>query len=148
MKNKKKNEKAPRSVGKMIYSALSVFLILIFLVAVASGIFQIRDRLSGNDYDYYSEADYLRRLRNEDYPGLLELTQDDSRAGKAYEGDVPECRAVAMYYEAAMFCHAYEKAGDAEKASSQKEKMERFAREAGSYAFYTEKIDALFENLP
>ena len=76
------------------------------------------------------------------------MTQDDSRAGKVYEGDIPECRAVAMYYEAAMFCHAYERAGEQDKAALQKERMERFAQEAGSYAYYTEKIDDLFEKEP
>lgn len=146
MKNKKKNGKAPVSGGRALFGAISAFLILIFLIAMTAGIAQIRDRLSEDEYDYYDEASYLNRLRNEDYAGLLEMTQDDSRAGKAYKGEIPECRAVAMYYEAAMFFHAFEKAGEEEKAALQKEKMEHYAQEAGGYAYYTEKIDALFES--
>ena len=148
MKNKNRNGKEPRSAGRVLYSILSVFLILFFLIAAGAGIAQIRERLSSDGYDYYEEAYYLRHLRNEDYPALLEMTQDDSRAGKVYEGDIPECRAVAMYYEAAMFYHAYERAGEQDKAALQKERMERFAQEAGSYAYYTEKIDDLFEKEP
>ncbi len=148
MKNKNRSGKAPLSVGRVLYSALSIFLILIFLIAVGGGIAQIRSRLSSDGYDYYDEASYLRRLRNEDFAGLLEMTQDDAGAGKDYKGEIPECRAVAMYYEAAMFFHAYEKAGEKGKAAIQKERMERFVQEAGTYAYYTEKIDALFEKEP
>jgi hypothetical protein len=148
MKNKTRNGKAPLTPGRILYRLLSGFLILIFLIAVAAGIGQIRDRLSPDGYDYYEESYYLNRLRNEDFAGLLEMTRDDVRSGKVYEGDIPQCRALAMYYEAAMFRHAYEKAGDEEKAGMQKERMDRFAREAGEYDYYTEKIDALFEREP
>lgn len=145
MKNKRRNSGSQRPLGRFFYSAVTVFLLLIFLTAMAGGIFRIRDRLSSDEYDYYDEASYLNRLRNEDYAGLLEMTRDDSRADKVYKGDIPECRAVAMYYDAAVFFHAYEKAGDAENAARQKERMDKFEQEAGSYAYYTEKIDALFE---
>ncbi|MGX8686559.1 MAG: hypothetical protein ACSW8K_01990 [bacterium] len=145
MKNKRRNSGSQRPLGRFLYSAVTVFLLLIFLTAMAGGIFRIRDRLSSDEYDYYDEASYLNRLRNEDYAGLLEMTRDDSRADKVYKGDIPECRAVAMYYDAAVFFHAYEKAGDAENAARQKERMDKFEQEAGSYAYYTDKIDALFE---
>lgn len=145
MKNKRRNSGSQRPLGRFLYSAVTVFLLLIFLTAMAGGIFRIRDRLSSDEYDYYDEASYLNRLRNEDYAGLLEMTRDDSRADKVYKGDIPECRAVAMYYDAAVFFHAFEKAGDAENAALQKERMDKFEQEAGSYAYYTEKIDALFE---
>ena len=145
MKNKRRNSGSQRPLGRFFYSAVTVFLLLIFLTAMAGGIFRIRDRLSSDEYDYYEEASYLNRLRNEDYAGLLEMTRDDSRADKVYKGDIPECRAVAMYYDAAVFFHAYEKAGDAENAARQKERMDKFEQEAGSYAYYTDKIDALFE---
>ena len=145
MKNKRRNSGSQRPLGRFLYSAVTVFLLLIFLTAMAGGIFRIRDRLSSDEYDYYDEASYLNRLRNEDYAGLLEMTRDDSRADKVYKGDIPECRAVAMYYDAAVFFHAYEKAGDAENAALQKERMDKFEQEAGSYAYYTDKIDALFE---
>ena len=145
MKNKRRNSGSQRPLGRFLYSAVTVFLLLIFLTAMAGGIFRIRDRLSSEEYDYYDEASYLNRLRNEDYAGLLEMTRDDSRADKVYKGDIPECRAVAMYYDAAVFFHAYEKAGDAENAALQKERMDKFEQEAGSYAYYTDKIDALFE---
>lgn len=145
MKNKRRNSGSQRPLGRFFYSAVTVFLLLIFLTAMAGGIFRIRDRLSSDEYDYYDEASYLNRLRNEDYAGLLEMTRDDSRADKVYKGDIPECRAVAMYFDAAVFFHAYEKAGDAENAARQKERMDKFEQEAGSYAYYTEKIDALFE---
>ena len=145
MKNKRRNSGSQRPLGRVLYSAVTVFLLLIFLTAMAGGIFRIRDRLSSEEYDYYDEASYLNRLRNEDYAGLLEMTRDDSRADKVYKGDIPECRAVAMYYDAAVFFHAYEKAGDAENAALQKERMDKFEQEAGSYAYYTDKIDALFE---
>ena len=145
MKNKRRNSGSQRPLGRFLYSAVTVFLLLIFLTAMAGGIFRIRDRLSSDVYDYYDEASYLNRLRNEDYAGLLEMTRDDSRADKVYKGDIPECRAVAMYYDAAVFFHAYEKAGDAENAARQKERMDKFEQEAGSYAYYTDKIDALFE---
>ena len=145
MKNKRRNSGSQRPLGRFLYSAVTVFLLLIFLTAMAGGIYRIRDRLSSDEYDYYDEASYLNRLRNEDYAGLLEMTRDDSRADKVYKGDIPECRAVAMYYDAAVFFHAYEKAGDAENAALQKERMDKFEQEAGSYAYYTDKIDALFE---
>ena len=145
MKNKRRSSGPQSSLGRFLYSAVTVFLLLIFLTAMAGGIFRIRDRLSSDEYDYYDEASYLNRLRNEDYAGLLEMTRDDSRADKVYKGDIPECRAVAMYYDAAVFFHAFEKAGDAENAAIQKERMDKFEQEAGSYAYYTEKIDALFE---
>lgn len=145
MKNKRRNSGSQRPLGRFLYSAVTVFLLLIFLTAMAGGIYRIRDRLSSDEYDYYDEASYLNRLRNEDYAGLLEMTRDDSRADKVYKGDIPECRAVAMYYDAAVFFHAFEKAGDAENAARQKERMDKFEQEAGSYAYYTEKIDALFE---
>ncbi len=145
MKNKRRNFGSQRPLGRFLYSAVTVFLLLIFLTAMAGGIYRIRDRLSSDEYDYYDEASYLNRLRNEDYAGLLEMTRDDSRADKVYKGDIPECRAVAMYYDAAVFFHAFEKAGDAENAARQKERMDKFEQEAGSYAYYTEKIDALFE---
>ena len=145
MKNKRRNSGSQRPLGRFLYSAVTVFLLLIFLTAMAGGIYRIRDRLSSDEYDYYDEASYLNRLRNEDYAGLLEMTRDDSRADKVYKGDIPECRAVAMYYDAAVFFHAFEKAGDAENAALQKERMDKFEQEAGSYAYYTEKIDALFE---
>ena len=114
MKNKRRSSGPQSSLGRFLYSAVTVFLLLIFLTAMAGGIFRIRDRLSSDEYDYYDEASYLNRLRNEDYAGLLEMTRDDSRADKVYKGDIPECRAVAMYYDAAVFFHAFEKAGDAE----------------------------------
>lgn len=145
MKNKRRSSGPQSSLGRFLYSAVTVFLLLIFLTAMAGGIFRIRDRLSSDEYDYYDEASYLNRLRNEDYAGLLEMTRDDSRTDKVYKGDIPECRAVAMYYDAAVFFHAFEKAGDAENAAIQKERMDKFEQEAGSYAYYTEKIDALFE---
>jgi len=148
MKNKKSREKAPLTAGRFLYRLISVVLIAVFLIAMAAGIAQIRDRLAMDDYDYYDEAYYLRTLRNEDFAGLLEMTQDDARAGKEYTGDIPECRAVARYYEAAVFFHAYEKAGEKERAALQKQRMERFESEAGEYAYYTEKIDALFEKEP
>ena len=56
MKNKNRNGKEPRSAGRVLYSILSVFLILFFLIAAGAGIAQIRERLSSDGYDYYEEA--------------------------------------------------------------------------------------------
>ncbi len=144
--NKKEKQNRGGFLGKGLFRLLSIVLILFFLVTAGLGIGRIRERITEDRYSYYEEADYLRNLRNEKYQDLLDMTLDDSGAHRVYEGDIPQCRAIGMYYDAALLCHAYEKAGSAEKAAFQKKRMERFAAQAGDYQEYIEKIDALISS--
>lgn len=144
--NRNTNKQGGISLGRGAFRAVSIVLILIFLASAAVGIGQIRERLTDDSFSYYDEASYLRALRNEKYQELLDMTLDDSGAGRVYEGDIPQCRAVGMYYDAALLCHAYSMAGAAERAGFQKKRMERFAAEAGDYSEYLDKIDALIES--
>ena len=143
--NKNKNMGGGFSLGRGIFTAVSVVLLMIFLITAGVGLSRIRERLSDR-FSYYDEAYYLRVLRTEEYQELLDMTLEDSGAGRVYEGDIPQCRAVAMYYDAALLCHAYTKAGSVDRAQFQKNRMERFAAQAGDYSEYTGKIDALRES--
>jgi hypothetical protein len=58
---------------------------------------------------------------------------------KGYE----DLAAVAEYADAAFRNSAYEKAGDAEAAKIQRERMEKAASEAGIYSPEISKIDSL-----
>ena len=94
------------------------------------------DRKFGDSTTHYNveRGEYSELVYDYNYDG-----GSIGMVNKGYEG----LAAVAEYADAAFRHSAYEKAGDAEAAKIQRERMEKAASEAGIYSPELSKIDSL-----
>ena len=94
------------------------------------------DRKFGDSTTHYNveRGEYSELVYDYNYDG-----GSIGMVNKGYE----DLAAVAEYADAAFRNSAYEKAGDAEAAKIQRERMERAASEAGIYSPELSKIDSL-----
>ena len=94
------------------------------------------DRKFGDSTTHYNveRGEYSELVYDYNYDG-----GSIGMVNKGYE----DLAAVAEYADAAFRNRAYEKAGDAETAKIQRERMEKAASEAGIYSPELSKIDSL-----
>lgn len=94
------------------------------------------DRKFGDSTTHYNveRGEYSELVYDYNYDG-----GSIGMVNKGYE----DLAAVAEYADAAFRHSAYEKAGDAEAAKTQRERMEKAASEAGIYSPELSKIDSL-----
>ena len=94
------------------------------------------DRKFGDSTTHYNveRGEYSELVYDYNYDG-----GSIGMVNKGYE----DLAAVAEYADAAFRHSAYEKAGDAKAAGTQKERMEKAASEAGIYSPEISKIDSL-----
>ena len=94
------------------------------------------DRKFGDSTTHYNveRGEYSELVYDYNYDG-----GSIGMVNKGYE----DLAAVAEYADAAFRNSAYEKAGDAEAAKTQRERMEKAASEAGIYSPELSKIDSL-----
>ena len=140
-----KNRKRPERRGA-VQVILTVLIVCLAVSFTAVGLYAVAEiRRSSTPYRYgYDEGDYRYSLREERYGDLLYTADSDAVLGTVYSSDVAEYRAVAKYCEAALLWKTYHDAGETAEAERQKERMDRFADEAGDLR---EEIDKINEKL-
>ncbi|MDO4804805.1 MAG: hypothetical protein Q4A32_08300 [Lachnospiraceae bacterium] len=131
--------KKGNGIGGVVRIVILAFLSLILVVQCARIMMELRE----DSYSYHATEDnYLRDVTFENYYRIFSNTVDDCELSRKYSETEREIRALGYYYEAASLYGAYAAVGDNASSELQRERMERYRQEAGTYAAETEKIDA------
>ena len=136
-----------RKPKKPVRSKVIIFLnVLIGLLAAAVLIVAV-GYWNGNRNSYYDrkfgDSTTHYNVERGEYSELVyEYNYDGGAIGMVNKG-YEDLAAVAEYADAAFRHSAYEKAGDAKAAGTQKERMDKAASEAGIYSPEMSKIDSL-----
>ena len=124
---------------RKLLNVVIVILCIVLFIQTASLIwYVIEDKQVYNNIS--DESELFNRLRYQDYDYLLEAVYKNEVRNVPKEGDMEALYAVAYYYENAMMYHAYQTAGNTDKAKARYEKMLEYEAQMGEYAFAKEEI--------
>lgn len=136
-----------RAPKKPKRSKVIIFLNVLIGILTAAVIITAVGYWSGNRNSYYDrkfgDSTTHYNVERGEYSELVyDYNYDGGSIGMVNKG-YEDLAAVAEYADAAFRHSAYEKAGDAEAAEVQRERMEKAASEAGIYGPEMSKIDSL-----
>ena len=136
-----------RAPKKPKRSKVIIFLNVLIGILTAAGIITAVGYWSSNRNSYYDrkfgDSTTHYNVERGEYSELVyDYNYDGGSIGMVNKG-YEDLAAVAEYADAAFRNSAYEKAGDAEAAKIQRERMEKAASEAGIYSPDLSKIDSL-----
>lgn len=124
---------------KKLLNIVIVILCIVLFMQTASLIWYVsEDKWVYNNIS--DESELFSRLQYQSYDSLLDAVYRNEAGNAPKEGDMEALYAVAHYYENAMMYHAYQTAGDSEKAQARYEKMLEYEAQMGEYAFAKEEI--------
>ncbi len=126
-------------------SALNV-LIAVFAVILAIAIVITISVFRENTRIYTDREDTLYMyLSSGEYQSLAQRYYDSGLSRDSIKDGLMEYYAVGLYYEEMFYAHAYEAAGETEKAAGRYARAERWRSLMGGFADEAAKIDKLFE---
>ena len=136
-----------RAPKKPKRSKVIIFLNVLIGILTAAVIITAVGYWSSNRNSYYDrkfgDSTTHYNVERGEYSELVyDYNHDGGSIGMVNKG-YEDLAAVAEYADAAFRNSAYEKAGDAEAAKIQRERMEKAASEAGIYSPELSKIDSL-----
>ena len=136
-----------RAPKKPKRSKVIIFLNVLIGILTAAVIITAVGYWSSNRNSYYDRkfgdsTTHYNVERGEYSEFVYDYNYDGGSIGMVNKG-YEDLAAVAEYADAAFRHSAYEKAGDAEAAEIQRERMEKAASEAGIYSPELSKIDSL-----
>lgn len=125
--------------NKVLSTLLTVVMVIeCLLIIVTLGVF-----LSEFSYEYSwypDEEDMVYHMQEERYGQLVKDYYKDEYDSVSPTAGMRECYGVARYFEAAIWCNAYEIVGDGRKAAVYAEEMEQAYDDMGDYQFLDAKI--------
>lgn len=117
------NKKINMGKTKSPLQLVTIGLLILFAILVLVLFYRIADY--GSNYSY-TTSEILRSMDGENYPEVADMAHYDKANGVTGIDKLDEFLALARYYEASVVYHAYEGAGDTEKADRQQEIMQEY----------------------